>query len=74
MWGGAVWIRKRSDTCLGQEDKLALDHLVRKFPELGKRVRAKTLLRLSQLLHSRAVAHSHWCASSAACAKPGSYG
>ena len=47
---------KRLDTGLSEEDRLALEHVVRKSPDWRARERAKTLLLLSQPLLSREVA------------------
>ena len=47
---------KRLDTRLSEEDRLALEQVVRKSPDWRARERAKTLLLLSQPLLSREVA------------------
>ena len=47
---------KRLDTRLSEEDRQALEQMVRKSPDWRARERAKTLLLLSQPLLSREVA------------------
>ena len=47
---------KRLDTRLSEEDRLALEHVVKKSPDWRARERDKTLLLLSQPLFSREVA------------------
>ena len=47
---------KQLDTLLSEEDRLALEQVVRKSPDWRARERAKTLLLLSQPLLSREVA------------------